>query len=662
MPKLKSSISNVFDLFTPQIDDPKVFVSGTKDLVSRPEEDNIVVPITDKNLSEYIDPTQIIHQAATYLSHPGTVAGTGITDKRIATHVQLLTGNALVAKYQSSRKGTFSIAPFGLVFSQVADNYADAQFTTAISDAYPTLVGDPVKAAAFIAYEARLTRAVANALNRELAYSDGNTQSVRLAQLYCYHRDLLWLQEVVNGVARNLGWYEFQNKLVILNPNLSSTGLLQDPEFYSRVETLARVVSQFKTMDPDTHTTLQFLNDYKIHEKEYFRAPVVHRPSVMISSPFKTNAALVENITNAIPIPYRLTVTELNLVVGTSGKVLHIRDLITQDWVDAMMYSVTKAKALAALDEVILLAHGMIENYKDVLKYLNTVEGKKIAVLDRMDKFLYFDGQKITPVQPYFSYTDRAIDNGLPLILNVEGSTPSPILKFALHFTTGAMSPVGLLQQLYATNFASWGVTASEKLDSTQEMFWQVWVPYSYGSEAGVNAAGLFQFVNPFNGLTYMPDTSYAYITAATSIKMSHPAMSIDGVQCVGLLGGVTAASKAFIPFVQRSDTGYATGMTLLDLNSALFGTPTTDTKQEKHDELYTQLILQYQVFGSKMVNISSKNTASEVGICSVKPTDLDADNFYVPCPVAYVSQLASKYYAECFPSIDFQKSVASQK
>lgn len=653
-------MQNVYNLFAPQVDDPKKFVSTNKELVSRPAEDGIVVPVSENTTNEYLDPTTIFHQAANALTHPGTVGGTGVSPARYATQIINLAGVPRVGKIQAYTRGSRSIAPFGFVFSQVADNYADAQFTTAISDAYPTLVGDPIKAASFIAYEARLTRAVANALNRELAYSDGNTQSVRLAQLFCYERDLLWLQEVINGVARIIGYYEFANDLAIVNPALSATGLLQEPEFYSRMETLAKIVAQFKTIDPDTHTTLQFLNDFHITEKEYVRLPSINMTATSIHIPFSTNGAAVENITNATPIPYRITTTELNVVKSTNGNTLHVHDIMTQSWVDVLVFAVTKAKALAALDEIIGFAHGMIENYKDVLKYFNTIEGKKIATLNKMSEYLYFDGVKLTPVQPYYSYVERALSNGEPKVINIEGANPTVLAKCLVSFTTGAISTVGKLQAIFSSNFVGWGLDRSEKFDSSQEYFWQIWVPYSYATEAGVNTLGLFQFVNPFNGLTYLPDTNYTLVTAATCVKLYSADMSIDGTMCVGIYNGTAAATKNYPAMFYLG--AWSTNTDSINLTAPMFGSPETDTKLEEHDNLYTQMSLQAQIANEEYAYVCAKNTALEVGFLNIKPLNFKADSFLMPISNAYFTVWASKYYADMFPAIDFQRSVAAQK
>jgi len=663
MPKIKSSITNVFNLFSPQIDDPKKFVSNDKELISRPAEDGLVVPVPADDINNYVDPTVIFHQGSSYILHPGTVAGTGIAPARDLPRVVNLSGTARIGKFQAARRGVYSLSPFGFVFSAVGDNYADAQFTGAISDAYPTLSGDPVKAASFIAYEARLTRAVANALNRELDYSSGNSQSVRIAQLWCYERDLLWLQEVVNGVARILGYYEFMNDLSIVDPSLASTGTLNDPEFYSKVNALARIISQFKTIDPDTHTTLQFLNDFKVNEKSYLRQPVVTKDSVHIHVPFSTNGAAVENITNAAPIPMRIATTELNHVKTATGKALHYHDLLTQDWVDAMVYGVTKAKALAALDEIILLAHGMIENYKDVLKYLNTVEGKKIATLNKMSDYLYFDGTNVTPVQPYMSFIANALHNGSPMISNIEGSIPTVFAKCLIDFTTGGTYMTSTrLQSYFLSNFVEWGPGLSEKVDDSQEYFWQIWVPYSVAGEAMSNTTASYRFVNPFNGLIYVPASAAAYITAATSIKATFQGMDMNGTNVVGFAFGITAATKNYPCIYGRSDTGWASGVIVLDLNAALFGAATTDTKQEKHDEMFSQIALQMKLFANRFAYQGSKNTASEVGFLVIKSIPQMDENLLLPISNAYFTVWASKYYADLFPAIDFAKSVGAQK
>jgi len=122
MPKVRSSLQDVYKLFSPQIDDPKKFVSSNKELIMRPSEDGIAVPIKEDTINEYVDPSTILHQAAVYLDHSGTVGGTGSTPARYRTNLVPLTGAPIVGKIQAYIKGTYSIAPFGLVFTTVDDN------------------------------------------------------------------------------------------------------------------------------------------------------------------------------------------------------------------------------------------------------------------------------------------------------------------------------------------------------------------------------------------------------------------------------------------------------------------------------------------------------------------------------------------------------------
>jgi len=659
MPKSKSSLTNVFELFSPQIDDPKQFINKNSELIVRGDEDTIKVSLPEGTINDFVDPTTIFSMAASNISFPGTIDGAGENPLPDLTKVINVAGNPRISKYLASRRGTFALAPFGLVFSAVGDNYADAQFTGTISDAYSTLSGDPVKAASFAAYEARLTRAVANALNRELEYSDGNAQSIRLAQLFCYERDLLWLQEVVNGVARFLGWYEFANKSAILNPALAASGTLQEPEFYTRVNTLARIVAQFRTIDPDTHVTLQFLNDFHLIEKDGIRTITIDKTDVAIHVPFSTNGAAVENITNAAPIPYRITTTELNLVKSDGGNILHYHDLPTNDWVECLIYGVTTAKALAALDEVILLAHGMIENYRHVLKYLNTIEGKKIATLNSMADYLYFDGKSITPIQPYYSYEERALKNGVPMITNDESEIPNIYAKCLLDFNTGGTyTTQARLQETYNSNFAEFGIDLNEKTDNLQEYFWQIWVPYSAAVEVVVDISGVYRFVNPFNGLIYTPQTAFPYITAATSISRGHFGMSMDGIVAVGMAVAYVAATKNFPMTYVRSDTGSVAGLIAFNLNGAFFGSPTVSFEFERHDMFRAQEYAQFNAFGLRNYYISAKNVALKEGYFGVKPHTVRSDNFLLPIDNQYFTKHASAFYADMYPAINFAKSV----
>jgi len=328
-----------------------------------------------------------------------------------------------------------------------------------------------------------------------------------------------------------------------------------------------------------------------------------------------------------------------------------------------MLFAVTKAKALSALDEIIALAHGMIENYKEVLKYLNTIEGKKIATLSSMADYLYHDGKTLTTVQPYYSYEERALKSGSPMVWNVEGSAPQIWAKCLINFTTGATyTSKARLQVNYSTNFVEWGLDSNEKMDNLQEYFWQIWVPYAAAAEAASSINGNFRFVNPFNGLVYTPQTAYAYITAATSIKQYHWDMDMDAVVVVGLISSYAAATKNFPIIYSRSDTGLVTGAVVLELNSATFGSPKTDSKLEKHDMLRAQENVQFNAFRLRYHYFSAQNTASEVGVFGVKQTLNRGDNFLFPIDNSYFTKHASAYFSDMYPMINFTKSVQAQK
>jgi len=663
MAKIRSGINGIPYVPAPQADDPRKIVAKNGDVVSIPSEDGIVQAIPSITTNDFIDLSDVLHTGATNLHVPGTIDGTGITPARHAINLVSVAGKPKLAKPLFSRKGTLSIAPFGLVFlNNIAAAYADNQFTQAMSDVSPTLVGDPVKISSFVEFESRLNRLVENKLNRKLDYSDGNAQSVRIAMLFSYERELLFIQEFLNSFARKLGYINFAQTMQNINMTYPTSGVLTNPELYTRLTLLYNKVKDFKVVDPDTHTTLQFLNDYHIVEKKYIRVPTVHKKSVFIHNPFFTGT--LEGI-NMAPYCTRLGAGDAKWVVAASGNSNHDYDLPTADYVDSLLEFSSAAEVLATINDYIALFGAFVENYATVLKFINVTESNGFVTFKSLSEFLYFTNGNIDAVQPYYSYEERALTDGLPVIENYSTIVPKIYAKCLLEYTTGDMfSTNASIQGAVARNVVRAGVDSSEKVDNSQEYFWQVWVPYSFLVEGRGNVSEGYRFVNPFNGLIYMPECSLVQITNATSAQKSAYDLNVNGSLVLYQIGLVTAASVFDVCFGTHSVLGLAAGYIPYDILGAIFGTPQDDDLYEAHEVMIAQVNATASLLQTQYGMVGAVDSIDQIGFCSVKPFNVAKDNWLLPIDNTYVTRWCDDYYVGSYPALDIQKSTkgGSQK
>jgi len=167
MPKRKTLVGDVFKQFGPEIQDPKNLVADNSNLYVEADEDELSFPIGNRSIEDFVDASNMRVMAPDEELWTGVNTGGGQTPAEELNRLVSENGQPRLAKIDFFRQGSFSIAPFGFVFSQVAAAWALATFTTAFDGISLSLQGDSVKLGAFINFEAIVNRRISLSLNRE---------------------------------------------------------------------------------------------------------------------------------------------------------------------------------------------------------------------------------------------------------------------------------------------------------------------------------------------------------------------------------------------------------------------------------------------------------------------------------------------------------------
>jgi len=84
---------------------------------------------------------------------------------------------------------------------------------------------------------------------------------------------------------------------------------------------------------------------------------------------------------------------------------------------------------------------------------------------------------------------------------------------------------------------------------------------------------------------------------------------------------------------------------------------PQDDDLYEAHEVMISQFNLTSSLLMTEYGWVGATDSIDQIGFCSIKPNNINKDNWLIPIDNTYISNWCDNYYVNSYPALDIQKS-----